>query len=232
MNRQRKHIAIVEDDDSIRELLAENLKRAGYQVSAFFTAEQFERKANAGYNLLLLDIMLPGKNGLALLKDLRASNHMLPVILLTASEQEAHTDQAFASGAIDYIIKPFNLNHLLLKIENLFEQLRQADSGNTQSDFQIGAGRFDPQLNMVVRDKKEHKLTPSETATLLYFVENPNRIVSREELQAAISATTKNLTSRNLDNYVLKFRKLFEPEPKEPVFFITIPRKGYALKRG
>ena len=231
MNRKRKHIAIVEDDDSIRELLAENLTRAVYQVSAFFSAEQFERKSDAGFNLLLLDIMLPGKNGLALLKDLKASNHMLPVILLTASEQESHTDQAFSSGAIDYIIKPFNLNHLLLKIENLFEQLRNADTASVQTDYQIGAGRFDPQLNTVVRDKIEHKLTPSETATLLFFVENPNRIISREELQSALSATTKNLTSRNLDNYILKFRKLFEPAPKEPVYFVTIPRKGYALKR-
>ena len=157
MNRQRKHIAIVEDDDSIRELLAENLKRAGYQVSAFFSAEQFERKADAGFHLLLLDIMLPGKNGLALLKELRLSKQMLPVILLTASDQESHTDQAFSTGAIDYIVKPFNLNHLLLKIENLFEQLRNADTGNAQNDFQIVAGRFDPQLNIVVLYKNEHK---------------------------------------------------------------------------
>ena len=231
MSGPRKHIAIVEDDDSIRELLAENLKRAGYQVTAFFSAEQFERKADSGFHLLLLDIMLPGKNGLALLKELRATNHMLPVILLTASEQESHTDQAFTAGAIDYIVKPFNLKHLLLKIENLFEQIRGADTGNSVKDFHIGAGRFDPQLNLVVRDKREYKLTPSETATLLYFVENPNRIISREELQTAISTTAKNLTSRNLDNYILKFRKLFEPNPKEPAYFVTIPRKGYALKR-
>lgn len=231
MNNRSKHIAIVEDDDNIRELLAENLRHAGYQVSAYFTAEQFERKADAGYNMLLLDIMLPGKNGIALLKDLRAKGLEFPVILLTASEQETHVDAAFTSGAIDYIVKPFNLKHLLQKIENLFAQLKPPGTGENRSDFAIGAGRFEPELNIVTRDKKEHKLTPAEAATLHYFIKNPNRIISREELQNSLGDDSTNLTSRNLDNYILKFRKLFEVDPKSPVIFITIPRKGYALKR-
>lgn len=226
-----KHIAIVEDDDGIRELIAENLKRAGYRVSAFFTAEQFERKSDAGYNLLLLDVMLPGKSGLQLLKDMRAKGLHFPVILVTASETETHIDTALTAGAIDYIVKPFNLKHLLLKIENLFDQIGAPAPGDKRDAFSIGAGRFDPELNIVVREKKEHKLTPSEAATLTYFIENPNRIISREELQERISAQTKAISSRNLDNYILKFRKLFETDPKEPVLFVTIPRRGYALKR-
>jgi DNA-binding response OmpR family regulator len=226
-----KHIAVVEDDDNIRELIAENLKTAGYRVSAFFTAEQFERKADAGYNLLLLDIMLPGKNGLQLLKDIRAKGLNFPVILVTASETESHIDTALSAGAIDYIVKPFNLKHLLLKIENLFEQIGAAAPGEKKDAYTIGAGRFEAELNIVVRDKKEHKLTPSEAATLTYFIENPNRIISREELQERISAEARAISSRNLDNYILKFRKLFEIDPKDPVLFVTIPRKGYALKR-
>jgi DNA-binding response OmpR family regulator len=231
MSSRSKHIAIVEDDDHIRELLAENLRRAGYQVSTFFTAEQFQRKSDAGYHMLLLDIMLPGKSGIALLKDLHAQGLEFPVILLTASEQEAHVDAAFATGAIDYIVKPFNLKHLLQKIENLFEQLKPPDTGQNHSDITIGAGRFKSELNLVIRDKKEYKLTPAEAATLLYFLRNPNRIISREELQASLGAESSSMTSRNLDNYVLKFRKLFEYDPKSPVLFVTIPRKGYALKR-
>jgi DNA-binding response OmpR family regulator len=231
MSTRSKHIAIVEDDDNIRELLAENLRRAGYQVSAFFTAEQFERKSDAGYQMLLLDIMLPGKSGITLLKDLQAHGLEFPVILLTASEQDAHVDAAFGAGAIDYIIKPFNLKHLLQKIENLFEQLKPPGTGENRSDFTIGAGRFEPELNLVIREKKEYKLTPAEAATLLFFIRNPNRIISREELQASLGDENSSLTSRNLDNYVLKFRKLFETDPKSPVLFVTIPRKGYALKR-
>lgn len=230
MNRG-KHIAIVEDDDSIRELLAENLKKAGYRVSAFFTAEQFERKLDGGYNLLLLDIMLPGKNGLQLLKEIRSLGETFPVILVTASETEAHIDTALSAGAIDYIVKPFNLKHLLLKIENLFEQIGTPAPGERHDAYTIGAGKFDRELQIVLRDKKEHKLTPSEAATLTYFIENPNRIISREELQEHISAEARAISSRNLDNYILKFRKLFEIDPKDPVIFVTIPRKGYALKR-
>ncbi len=231
MSNSNKHIAIVEDDDNIRELLAENLRRAGYQVSAFFTAEQFERKSDAGYHMLLLDIMLPGKSGIMLLKELRSHGLHFPVILLTASEQDAHVDAAFSFGAIDYIIKPFNLKHLLQKIENLFDQLKPAGAGENRSDYTIGAGRFEPELNIVIREKKEYKLTPAEAATLLYFIRNPNRIISREELQGSLGDESSRLTSRNLDNYVLKFRKLFETNPKSPVLFVTIPRKGYALKR-
>lgn len=231
MSRKEKHIAIVEDDDNIRDLVAEQLKRAGYRVSAYFTAEQFERKIDGGYDLLLLDIMLPGKNGLALLSDLRAQGRSFPVILVTASEQEAHIDTALAAGAIDYITKPFNLKHLLLKIENLFAQLSAVNMAEKKDIYDIGAGRFDGELNIVVRDHEEHKLTPSEANTLKYFIHNPNRIITREELQGQMAGEVRALSSRNLDNYVLKFRKLFEIDPKEPVLFVTIPRKGYALKR-
>jgi DNA-binding response OmpR family regulator len=231
MSNRNKHIAIVEDDDNIRELLAENLRRAGYQVSAFFTAEQFERKSDIGYHMLLLDIMLPGKSGITLLKDLKAQGLDFPVILLTASEQGAHVDAAYGSGAIDYIIKPFNLKHLLQKIENLFDQFKPVGPGENRSGYVIGVGRFLPELNIVVREKKEYKLTPAEAATLLYFINNPNRIISREELQASLGDGNSSFTSRNLDNYVLKFRKLFEANPKSPVLFVTIPRKGYALKQ-
>lgn len=231
MTTLKKHIAIVEDDDNIRELLAENLRRAGYQVSAFFTAEQFEKKDDSGYQMLLLDIMLPGKSGIALLKELKEKEIKFPVILITASEQETHIDAAFGAGAIDYIVKPFNLKHLLQKIENLFAQLNTAGSNDKQSSYAIGAGKFNPQLNIATREKKEYKLTPAEAAALLYFLRNPNRIISREELQKSLGDENTKLASRNLDNYVLKFRKIFEPDPKAPVIFVTIPRKGYALKR-
>ena len=77
----------------------------------------------------------------------------------------------------------------------------------------------------------EYKLTPSEVMTLLYFVKNPNRIITREELQNQTATDAKSMSSRNLDNYILKFRKIFELDPKTPEIFVTIPRKGYALKR-
>ncbi|MBV6493118.1 MAG: Transcriptional regulatory protein OmpR [Turneriella sp.] len=230
MSRE-KHIAIVEDDDTIRELLSEHLKEAGYRVSAFFSAEQLERKLDLDYNLLLLDIMLPGKSGLQLLKDIRAKGVDFPVILVTASEADAHIDAALSDGANDYIIKPFNLKHLLLKIENLFHQIDATLKADSSEIYTVGAGKYEVELQVVVRDKKEYKLTPSEATTLLYFLENSNRIISREELQEHIGAHAKNISSRNLDNYILKFRKLFEFNPKEPTFFVTIPRKGYALKK-
>lgn len=228
---RHRHIAIIEDDDNIRELLAENLKHAGYHVSAFFTAEQFERKKDADYDMLLLDIMLPGKNGLALLKELRAAGRHIPVILVTASEQNTHMDTAFNAGAIDYIVKPFNLQHLLMKIQNLFDQFESQAAPADSGDLVIGAGKFDPALNVAIRDRVEYKLTPSEVMTLLYFVKNPNRIITREELQNQTATDAKSMSSRNLDNYILKFRKIFELDPKTPEIFVTIPRKGYALKR-
>ena len=181
--------------------------------------------------MLLLDIMLPGKSGLSLLKEIRTSGRTMPVILVTASEQNTHMDTAFGAGAIDYVVKPFNLQHLLLKIQNLFDQFQAAPAPGASKDFIIGAGKFDAALNVAIRDRQEHKLTPSEVATLLYFVKNPNRIITREELQSQNAADAKSMSSRNLDNYILKFRKIFEIDPKIPEIFVTIPRKGYALKR-
>ncbi|MCS6971703.1 MAG: response regulator transcription factor [Turneriella sp.] len=222
MNR---HIAIVEDDDTIRTLLAENLRRAGFTVSAFFSAEQLERQLDQNFHLLLLDIMLPGKSGIALLETLKKRGLDLPVIFITASEQESHTDAAFAAGAIDYIVKPFNLKHLLQKIENLLNRIKAPAA---EGAVLIGEGRFYPSLQLVRRGQKEYKLTPSETAALEYFLRNPNRIISRDELKQNLRPGKGGL--RNMDNHILKFRRLFEQEPKKPRHFITIPRKGYALR--
>lgn len=230
MKTGKIHIAVVEDDDTIRSLLTENLRTANFAVSAYFTAEQFERKHDESQDLLLLDIMLPGKSGLTLLKELRTAGRRIPVILITASDSEAHKNLAFDMGAIDYIVKPFRTKHLIQKIENLLSQFK-ATARSTKTSVSVGEASFEPALSMVLRGNKEAILTPSEAKTLIFFLENSNRVISREELQKAIGGESAQQSSRNLDNYILKFRRLFERDAKAPEYFITIPRKGYALKR-
>jgi len=228
MKKNKLHIAIIEDDDAIRSLLSENLRSADFTVTQFFTAEQFERKSETAYDLLLLDIMLPGKNGLVLLKEMRSKGIRLPVILITASELESHRDAAFDAGAIDYIVKPFTMRHLKQKIENLLSQFSSVVT--VQNEAVIAAGRYDPALSHVTRGKISTALTPSEAKALEFLLANSNRIVSRGELNLLLNGDSAQ-ASRNVDNYILKFRKLFEENPKKPEHFITIPRKGYALKR-
>jgi len=220
------HIAIVEDDDSVRELLATEIKTEGYRVSTFFSAEQFEKKLSAAYDLLLLDLMLPGKSGLELLKEMQHNKIMIPVIMLTAIGQENLIEKAYKFGVIDYVVKPFKLKTLIPKINNLLERL---ESKATKNEPMIGNAKINFEFNKVIQGRNETILTAAETQVLEFLYKNPNRVITREELRKLHIDQNINHKSRIIDNYMLKFRKIFEQNPRRPEFFITVHKKGYAL---
>ena len=225
----RARIALVEDDDSIRELITLNLQNEGFGVDSFFSAEQLDRKGDVqNYDLLLLDIMLPGMNGLNFAQKLREEEKHIPVLFISALGQDEKIKTAYESGAIDYIVKPFEIEHLLMKIKNLLYHFVKRHEAPLPE--KLGEASIDWDLMQVIKNGKNQTLTPKEAEVLTYFLQNPNKVVSRDELIKNVWGGDVYVTSRNIDNFLVKFRKWFETEPSHPSIFITYPKKGYAYR--
>ncbi|MDH5716175.1 MAG: response regulator transcription factor [Spirochaetia bacterium] len=220
-------IALVEDDDSIRQLIELNLKHEKYQVHSFFSTEQLERKFKISeFDILLLDIMLPGENGLIFAERLNKNNISIPILFISALGQEDKIQKAYELGAIDYIVKPFSIETLLAKIRNLLKHFIRRETGALPS--KIGKAVIDWDLLKVKNDEEILILSPKEAEALTYFIHNPNKIITRKELISQIWGSDVFVSGRNIDNFLVKFRRFFEENPASPKIFITYPRKGYA----
>jgi DNA-binding response OmpR family regulator len=225
--RNKAYIALVEDDDAIRELLAINLQGIGFRVDSFFSTEQMTRKSETlPYDLLILDIMLPGENGLKFAQNLQKKEQNIPILFISALGNEEKIKQAYLAGAIDYVVKPFEIQQVLLKIQNLLFYFVKRHTAPLPS--KIGNASLDWDLMKVLKGEEEYILTPKEAKVLIHFVENPNQIIERKKLIELVWGKDVYVTSRNVDNFLVKFRKWFEDDPANPRIFITYPKKGYA----
>ena len=230
-NAERTSIALVEDDDTIRELIEINLKSENYQVDSFFSIEQLEKNYKPGlYDLLILDIMLPGKSGLTFAEKLYSTSSTIPTLFISALNQEAKIREAYRLGAIDYIIKPFAIDLLLQKIRNLLLHFIPR-TGEVNLPIEVGTGKINWDLMEITTSTKETvNLSPKESQALLYFLQNPNRIITRKELISYIWGEDVFVSGRNIDNFLVKFRKLFEADASDPKIFLTFLKKGYACR--
>lgn len=222
------YLALVEDNDDIREILEINLKKENYQVDSFFSAEQFLRAfVPKKYNLIILDIMLPGKNGIILAREILDKEKGLPILFISALSQNHKITEAYELGAVDYIVKPFNIELFLLKIRNL---LKYFSNNEAQQLPQIlGNCQILWEQAKVKKNEEVIFLSPKEADMLRFFIENPGRILSREEILEKIWGKKDKISARNIDNYVVKFRRIFEEDPQNPKIFITHPRRGYSF---
>jgi len=231
-NRDSKNgaqIALIEDDDSIRELLVLNLQSEGFIVDSYFSIEQLERKkGTVVYDLLILDIMLPGINGITYAQKLKQENAHTPILFISALFQEEKVKMAYEAGAIDYIVKPFEIEQFLIKIKNLLYYFVKRHDAPLPS--KIGNVTINWDLMAIVVKGEKFVMTPKEASVLIYFLKNPNKIVTRAELIKNIWGDDVYVSSRNIDNFMVKFRKWFEEDPTDPKIILTYPRKGYAYK--
>jgi DNA-binding response OmpR family regulator len=225
--KNKAFIGLVEDDDAIRELLTINLQQIGFRVESFFSTEQMVRKSdNLPYDLIILDIMLPGENGLKFAQNLQKKNLNIPILFISALGNEEKIKQAYQAGAIDYVVKPFEMDQVLMKIQNLLFYFVKRHAAPLPS--KIGEAKIDWDLMKVITLDGEYILTPKEAKVLIHFVENPNQIIERKKLIEIVWGKDVFVTSRNVDNFLVKFRKWFEKDPANPEIFLTYPKKGYA----
>jgi two-component system, OmpR family, alkaline phosphatase synthesis response regulator PhoP len=224
-------ILIVEDDEAIATGLALNLKLAGRPtIIARDGDEALSHIENTDFALVLLDINLPKKNGLEVLSTLRATDNLVPVIVLSARDGEFDKVAALRLGADDYVTKPFALAELLARIEAV---LRRAPSVvtapvTTRTDDQLAFGdtTIDLGQRLVARAGSEVKLTHLEFELLVFFVRHANQVFSRNQLFSQVWGQSAG-SVRTVDNFVGQLRKRFEVNPEQPRHFITVRGSGY-----
>ncbi len=222
-------ILLVEDDRSLALGLEFNLRAEGYEVKtcpdAESALESVEKEAE--FDLIVLDWMLPGLDGIEMLRKLRGQNNMIPVLLLTARDSKEDMVEGLDGGADDYLAKPFDLNVLLARIRSLLRSRSWRAAGEAPDEARFDGIRVD--FNSLTADVrgKTTKLTYKEAQILKLLWERRNQIVTREELLQKIWGVEGYIQSRTVDNHIVQLRKLLEPDPKKPRYILSIHGTGY-----
>ena len=223
MDNLKIHILIVDDDDKIRELLKQYLKINNFLVSTAIDATDAEEKLKiVKFDLAIIDIMMPGKDGLQLTKEIRETID-LPIILLTAKGESEDRIKGLEVGAEDYLPKPFEPKELLLRIKNIIKRIKKNNSIITP--VKIGKANINLKKMEIQKDKKITKINASEKTLLENMISSAGKIFSREE----ISKITHLIQERSIDVLVTRLRQKIEPDPKNPKYLQTVRGTGYVL---
>lgn len=220
-------ILIVEDEKHISEGLKFNLECEGFEADTFETAEEVE-EIYPQYDMMILDIMLPGMNGLDFLRKIRLENPQYPVLILSAKTSEDSLVEGLAAGADDYIKKPFSLPELILRVKRILE--RQAwyrEQTEKQGRFEFGEYWIDFSTFEARTNDGEVLLTQYECFVMKYLIDNMDRSVSREELLKTVWGYSHTPETRTVDNFIARLRKMFEEDRKSPRHIRSIRGVGY-----
>ena len=224
MNR----ILIIEDELTLSFLLHERLEREGYSVTACKDGEQGLAQAlREAYDLLLLDIQLPGRNGFEVCRQLRRHGMNVPVLMLTARGHVNDRVKGLKTGADDYLIKPFEVAELLARMEALLRRANNSPPQLIDSLFCFGSVIVDLRKEEVLRDGSHVELTAREFELLRYFVSHPDERISRDALLKQVWGYQGLPNTRTVDVHVAQLRQKLETDPKSPRHILTAHRSGY-----
>jgi two-component system, OmpR family, alkaline phosphatase synthesis response regulator PhoP len=221
-----ERILLVEDEEDLRMTLSDRLKAEGYALETAADGEQGLRKAMEGaFNLIVLDVMLPKKNGFDVCRDLRKAGVTTPILMLTARGQLVDKVLGLKIGADDYLTKPFEVLELLARIE---AHIRRGTTPGKDADvLQFGNLRIDLKGTTVYRNGKVVPLSAREFRLLRYFAQNPGTTLSREVLLKEVWGYNEDTFTRTVDVHVGSLRQKLEKDPKQPALIITVPGLGY-----
>jgi len=226
------HILIVDDDARLRTLLSRYLSENGFRVTAAQDAADARDKLRfLAPDLIVLDVMMPGESGLALVDSLRREDHPdLPVLLLTARGGPEDRIAGFEAGADDYLGKPFEPKELVLRIRALLRRSAQARLPLAMGPIQLGSAVFDAERGELRTSTGTIRLTGGELALLTALARKPGEVLGRDEIAQAIG--TDDASERAVDVQVTRLRRKIEADPREPRFLQTVRGRGYVLKPG
>ena len=222
MEKNKYHILVVDDDDKIRLLIKEYLSNKGYLVSTAENADKAKIKIDIfNFNLIILDVMMPGQSGYDLTKELKASKN-IPIILLTAKGEVENRIHGLEIGADDYIGKPFDPQELLLRVKNV---VKMNIDPNKLLLSKIGEAELNlNKMTIKIKDKLK-RINSSEKKVLMKMLSSPGKIFSRTDI-GKIASISKE---RSIDVMITRLRKKIELDPKNPKFLQTIRGSGYVL---
>jgi two-component system phosphate regulon response regulator OmpR len=221
---QDPHLLVVDDDERLRTLLQRYLSSNGFRVSAAANAADARALMKSmAFDLLILDVMMPGESGFDLTKSVRAGS-AVPILMLTAKGEAEDRIRGLEHGADDYLAKPFEPRELLLRVSAL---LRRAapPAAKAIAEVRMGDCVYDPERGQLKRKGKPVHLTSSESALLQFFAANAGRSFSRADLCARLGVTLE----RSIDVQVTRIRRKIEEDPKLPLYLQTVRGVGYVL---
>ena len=222
MKKFEAHILVVDDDDGIRNLVKRYLSENNFLVTTSESAEDAEEKISyIKFDLIVLDIMMPGKSGLEF--TLANKNKInTPILLLTAKAEPEERIDGLEKGADDYLPKPFEPKELILRIKNI---LNKTKSENLKRVIEFGNIKIDLNKSFIYKDKKQFKINNTEKIILEKMINSPGQTFSRENIGKIINLDKE----RSIDVIITRLRKKIEQDPKNPKFLQTIRGSGYVL---
>ena len=222
MNKFKAHILVVDDDDGIRNLVKQYLNENNFLVTTAISAEDAVQKINLiKFDLIVLDIMMPGKSGLEFTIENKQKINT-PIILLTAKGEVSERVEGLEVGADDYLSKPFEPKELILRIKNI---LNKTKSKNIKRVIDFGNVTIDLNKHLIFKKDKEFKINNTEKTILEEMVNSPGKTFSREEIGRIINLNKE----RSIDVIITRLRKKIEIDPKNPKYLQTLRGEGYVL---
>ncbi len=224
-------LLVVEDEPHLATALKLNLELEGYDVVTVGAAREAASQLvdPSGFNLILLDVMLPDMDGFDLCKRLRESGNRTPVLMLTARGAVTDRVAGLEAGADDYLTKPFELEELLARIRSLLRRRswEREDEGEPGPILHLGRVTVNFDTHEVTREGAPVHLTKLELDLLRYLVSHPGRVISRDELQEQVWKVRYSANQRMVDNFILRLRRHFEADPSRPMYFVSVRGAGY-----
>jgi two-component system alkaline phosphatase synthesis response regulator PhoP len=223
-------ILIVEDDENLRFLVVHRLKAEGYDVLEVADGNAAEKAIlEEKPDIVLLDWMLPGKEGSQVCEDVRRQGFENLIIMMTAKAQDVDKIDAYNFGVSDYVTKPFNMDVLVAMIENKVKFLVNNDRSEIH---RFGDMEHHPNVHTLFRNGKKIELTILENRILLYFLRNPNKVINRDELMLVVWGYNSDVNTRTLDMHIVRLRKKIELNPDNPQLLQTVRGIGYRFNPG
>ena len=228
--QSKANILLVEDEENLHEALKLNLELEGYEItSAYDGTEALKAFKDEYFDLIIMDVMLPNMDGITATETIRLENTEVPILILSAKSTGADRVLGLKKGADDYLVKPFNLEELLLRVEKLILKNKKLQDKETVGDtYEFGNNSIDFKAQQAFTWKKETvDLSKKEAMLLKLLIENKNDVVTREKILQSVWGYNVYPTTRTIDNFILSFRKYFEKDSRNPKFFHSVRGVGY-----
>jgi DNA-binding response OmpR family regulator len=231
-------VLVVDDEQHIAEGVRFNLQADGHDVVVAETGERalaLLLEKGSPFDVVVLDVMLPGKDGFTVATELRAAGQYIPILMLTARDRAEDVLRGFESGADDYLPKPFELEILLARVSGLLRRRRwneqDTPAAGPATDTYSFAGRTLDFANMEIRASGQtYRLTQMECDLLRYLIMHPGQVISRRRLLEDVWGLDESTDTRAIDNFVVRLRKYLEDRPSAPQFLLTVRGVGYKFQ--
>ena len=221
-----KRILIIEDDPAILLGLKESLVEEHFEVLTSSDGEEgYQKGKKENIDLIILDIVLPSKNGIEICKDLRSDGITIPILMLTSKREEIDKVLGLEIGADDYVTKPFSIRELIARIKALLR--RQVEFNKELEDYSFGNISIDFKRQEIFKGNSKIEISATEIGILKYFIQFEGEVVTRHQLLDNVWGYENFPTTRTVDNFILNIRKKIEDDPSNPKHLLTIHKSGY-----